>query len=204
MEAHFCNEAFASRWPPPSVDLDFRRSLKGAPARNGSKRARQNPGSRASGCGEASKASYWIERVKGSASNPVPTPRASFSSAHANGREIRRGNAMPYFSHNFTCKRLPSFPGRPSRHTLCCIKQAHSSYRRNRRQMRKLAGGRMPRRYKLSSITAFLRSAAQPSPAAYHFLHRPERCRGCSVVYVLDGPERGVSIIRSLQSPLTP
>ena len=77
MEAHLCNEAFASRWPPPSVDLN------GAPARNGSERARQNPGSRASGCGEAS---YWIERVDSSASNPVPSPRASSSSADAKCR----------------------------------------------------------------------------------------------------------------------
>ena len=32
----------------------------------------------------------------------------------------------------------------------------------------------MPRRCKLSFITAILRSAAQPSPAAYHFLYRTD------------------------------
>lgn len=42
----------------------------------------------------------------------------------------------------------------------------------------------MPRRCKLSFIAAILRSAAQPSPAAYHFLYRTERCCGCSTVYV--------------------
>ena len=34
-------------------------------------------------------------------------------------KRFRRGNTMPSFSHNLTCKRSPSISGRPSRHTLC-------------------------------------------------------------------------------------
>lgn len=110
MEAHLCNEAFASRWPPPSVELlqhqhemsaNWHVRIRGAEHQGA---GRHRIGSRESRAAHQTPCRLHVPAF-------LVQPRVS--------KRFRRGNTMPSFSHNLTCKRSPSISGRPSRHTLC-------------------------------------------------------------------------------------